>query len=146
MKDESSSEMPEAFPVLSAPRTAALFGFASTLGSAIAAWKAGVAAAARKASPIRWPTVENRIDRKTAVPRVPPICRKNSDDDVAVPMSFGGTAFCTASTRGWNSRPRPMPNTAEYRPTVEIGVATWSRESSSAPTISRAVPMIGKIL
>ena len=57
-------------------------------------------------------TVENRIDRNTAVPSVPPIWRKNVADEVATPMSCGGTAFCTASTSGCMLKPSPRPNSA----------------------------------
>ena len=59
------------------------------------------------------PTVEKRTDRNTAVPSVPPICRKKSDDEVATPMSRTGTAFCTASTSGCIVSPSPSPNTID---------------------------------
>ena len=55
-------------------------------------------------------TVENRIDRKTAVPSVPPIWRVNVADDVATPISRGDTAFWTASVSGWKLKPSPSPN------------------------------------
>ena len=73
---------------------------------------------------MRSPTVENRIDRKTAVPSVPPIWRKNVADEVATPMSCGGTEFCTASTSGCMQKPRPMPNTAERTSVMPSGVST----------------------
>src|SRR5665648_432265 len=112
MKDESSIDggCPVPFSIFS---TGAFAGLPTTVGSVSAAWNAGVCAAARNAAPILSPTVENRIDRNTAVPSVPPIWRKNSDDDVATPMSRGGTAFCTASTSGWKQKPRPMPKIAD---------------------------------
>ena len=46
------------------------------------------------------------------MPSVPPIWRKNVADEVATPMSCGGTAFCTASTSGCMLKPSPMPKTA----------------------------------
>ena len=41
------------------------------------------------------------------MPSVPPIWRKNVADDVATPMSCGGTAFWMASTSGCMLMPRP---------------------------------------
>ena len=118
MNDESFSEIPEpTAPPWSIWSTGWFAGSASTALSASAAWNSGVVAAVWNAAPILAPTVENRIERNTAVPSVPPICRKNSDDDVAVPMSRGGTAFCTASTSGWKQKPRPKPKTAERQAT-----------------------------
>ena len=90
----------------------ALAGLAATTGSAAAAWNAGVPTAAANAVRMLSPTVENRIDRKTATPSVPPICRKNVADAVATPMSLAGTAFCTASTRVCMHRPTPSPKIA----------------------------------
>ena len=58
------------------------------------------------------PTVLNRIDRKTAVPIVAPIWRKNVTEDVATPMSCGGIAFWTASVIGCITLPRPKPKIA----------------------------------
>src|SRR5665648_419961 len=101
--------------------------------------------AVQNAVPILSPTVENRIDRNTAVPSVPPIWRKNSDDDVATPMSRGGTAFCTASTSGWKQKPRPMPKIADRHPTSTNDDDAVSWESASAPSASSPVPRIGKI-
>ena len=58
------------------------------------------------------PAVENRIDRNTAVPSAPPICRVKVAVEVATPIWFGGTAFCTARVSGWKLKPRPMPKTS----------------------------------
>ena len=76
-------------------------------GLAAAAWKSGVPAADFSAAAILSPTVLNRIDRKTATPSVPPICRKNVDEAVATPMSRGATEFCTASISGCIVLPSP---------------------------------------
>ena len=69
----------------------------------------GVGTAARRADWIFSPAVENRIDRKTAVPSAPPICRVKVAVDVATPICCWGTAFCTARVSGWKLKPRPMP-------------------------------------
>ena len=62
-------------------KNGALAGLARTAGSAIAAWNAGsVRAADVNAVEILSGSVENRIEKKTAVPTVPPIWRKNVDD------------------------------------------------------------------
>ncbi len=58
------------------------------------------------------PACENRMDRKIAVPSVPPTERKNVEEAEATPMSLAGTAFCMASTRLCMFRPSPMPKTA----------------------------------
>ena len=56
-------------------------------------------------------TVENRMDRNTAVPSVPPIWRVKVAVEVATPICCGDTAFCTARVSGWKLKPRPMPKT-----------------------------------
>ena len=76
-------------------------------GFCAAAWKSGVPAAAFSAEAMLSPTVLNRMDRKTATPSVPPICRKNVEDAVATPMSRGQTEFCMASISGCMVLPRP---------------------------------------
>ena len=53
--------------------------------------------------------VENRIDRNTAVPSVPPIWRVKVAVEVATPICCGGTAFCTARVSGWKLKPSPRP-------------------------------------
>ena len=105
-------DAPPSPPPASAASTGWLAGFARTAGSASAAWKAGVPAAARNCSAMLPVTVLNTMDRKIAVPSVPPSWRKNVDDPVATPMSRGGTAFCTASTSVCMQEPRPRPNIA----------------------------------
>ena len=55
------------------------------------------------------PAVENRIDRNTAVPSAPPICRVKVAVEVATPIWVGGTAFCTARVSGWKLKPSPIP-------------------------------------
>ena len=79
--------------------------------SAAACWAASgfVCAAWRICSGISVPSRENRIDRNTAVPSVPPIWRKNVTDDVATPISRGETAFCTARMIGCMLKPSPRP-------------------------------------
>ncbi len=69
---------------------------------------------------------EKRIERKTAVPSVPPIWRVKVADEVATPMSRRSTAFCTARVSGWKLKPRPMPK-------KNIAIMTFHR-SVSAPT------------
>ena len=92
------------------------------------------------------PTVENSTDRNTAVPRVPPICRKNSDDDVATPMSRTCTAFCTASTSGCIVKPSPSPNRIDTANTNGSVVPASRREKNRAPRPMRTVPITGKAL
>ena len=52
------------------------------------------------------------MDRKIAVPSVPPTERKNVEAAEATPMSLAGTAFCMASTRLCMFMPSPMPKIA----------------------------------
>ena len=55
------------------------------------AGNAGSLCEAVVSAPLIWSgRVENRTDRNTAVPRVPPIWRKNVTDEVATPISRGG--------------------------------------------------------
>ena len=53
------------------------------------------------------PTLPNSTDKKIATPRVPPIWRKNVADDVATPMSRGGTDDCRISSSGCMQLPSP---------------------------------------
>ena len=126
--------------------TAALAGSASTSGSWMAARNAGSANASANRAAIRSPTVPNRIDRNTAVPSVPPICRKKVAELVATPMSVAGTAFCTARTIGCRFPPRPRPNTTITTDVCHSGVVAviWAKRTSA--TTSRAVPTTGKTL
>ena len=126
--------------------TGAFAGSARTAGSASAAWNPAVGASRANALAMLPPTVENRIDRKTAVPSVPPTCRKNSAEAVATPMSLTWTAFCTARTSGCIVNPRPSPKTRESAKTTSSVVSTESRENSSAPMPISNVPITGKIL
>ncbi len=114
MKEESCRAPPASplAPPLSMANTGALFGSLTTLGSWIAAWNAWVGTTLVNASLIFSPTLLNSMDRKTAVPRVPPMERKNVAEAVATPMSRGGTAFCVARVSVCMHRPSPMPNTA----------------------------------
>ncbi len=129
-----------------AARIGAFAGSASTAGSRSRAWNAGSVAAARNASPTRWATVENSSDRNTAVPTVPPICRKNVADAVATPMSRGGIAFCTASTRGCMMPPSPQPVSTMISATCQYGVSMPIRESNPIPMIIRDTPSTGQTL
>ncbi len=52
-----------------------------------------------------------RIAPNSAVPKDPPICRKNATDDVATPMSLRSTEFCTTTIRTCMVRPSPRPMT-----------------------------------
>ena len=92
------------------------------------------------------PTVENRTDRNTAVPSVPPIWRKNSDDDVATPMSRTCTAFCTASTSGCMVKPSPSPNSTETEKTNGSVVPDSRRREQQRAGAMRMVPTTGNIL
>ena len=78
-------------------------------GSFSAAWNSGPARCRFIASAMLPGTVENRIDRNTAVPMVPPIWRVKVAVEVATPISRGLTAFCTARVSGWKLNPRPRP-------------------------------------
>ena len=95
--------------------------------------------AVRNASPIRSPAVPNRIDRNTAVPSVPPICRKNVAEAVATPMSRGATAFCTASMSGLHAATEAE---AEHRHVTiasrQNGVSTPIRRETAARRIIAA--------
>ena len=126
--------------------TAALAGSATTAGSCVAARNAGSLNASANRAAMRSPTVPNRIDRNTAVPSVPPICRKNVAELVATPMSVAGTAFCTASTMGCRLPPSPRPNSTMTMDVIHSGVVavTWANRSSA--TTSRAVPTTGNTL
>ncbi len=92
------------------------------------------------------PAVENRIDRNTAVPSVPPTWRKKVADEVATPISRGSTAFCTARISGCMLPPRPRPNTTMITIVIHIGVSTPIRLNANAPTVSSTAPTTGKIL
>ena len=87
----------------------------------------------------------NSTERNTAVPRVPPIWRKKVADEVATPMSLGGTAFWIASTRVCMLKPSPRPKMKAKTSTQTIEVSAATRESSSIPATSRKRPTIGKI-
>ena len=115
-------------------------------GSATRRLERGRLAAVRNADEMLSPTVENSTDRKTAVPSVPPICRKNSDDDVATPMSRTGTAFCTASTSGCIVKPSPSPNRTEQAKMNCSVVSVWRRENISEPLAMSIVPTTGNAL
>ena len=102
-RESSPVRNDESFSVEPAPPTApdlSCLANSAFFGSASAAMKSGVLFAAPNAAAMFFGRVLNRIDRKTATPSVPPICRKNVADDVATPMSRGETAFCTARIIG----------------------------------------------
>ncbi len=100
-------------PPWDSAKNGALTGLARTAGSAIAAWNAGsVCAADVSAVEILSGSVENRIEKNTAVPIVPPSWRKNVELAVTTPMSRAGDAFCTARTSVCMQLPRPRPNIA----------------------------------
>ena len=86
----------------------------------------------------------NRIDRKTATPSVPPICRKNVADAVPTPMSRGETAFWMASTSGCRQLPRPRPKMSITIMVCQMGVSAPTCANSSRPTSISEAPMIGK--
>jgi hypothetical protein len=114
-KNEESCNTPLAFPTPPAPparivcSTAALAGLLRTAGSASADWNSGVTAMVRNASAILPLAVENKIDRNTATPKVPPIFRKNVADAVATPISRAGTAFCADMMSVCRQPPSPRP-------------------------------------
>ena len=67
-------------------------------------------------------------------------------DEVATPMSCGGTAFCTARVSGCKLKPSPMPKTSMTISVCHSGVSTLDVvEDEAATTASSAEPMIGKI-
>jgi hypothetical protein len=107
-----ASPLPPAPPSPMASSTMRLAGLARIAGSASAARNSGVGATVRNASAILVPTTENRIDRNTATPSVPPICRKKVAEAVATPMSRAGTAFCTAMMSVCRQNPNPKPKRA----------------------------------
>ena len=85
----------------------------------------------------------NRIASEMAAPNVPPSERKNVTEEVATPMSWGGSAFCTAMTSVCIDRPSPMPISSMKTIACHSGVSTSSvRMSSSARNIV-AVPATG---
>jgi len=102
-------EPPDCCAAWSCSAKALLVAGSPPVGLRRAAWNAGVGAIDANASEILVPACEKRIDRKTAVPSVPPIWRVKVADEVATPMSRRSTAFCTARVSGWKLKPRPMP-------------------------------------
>ena len=88
----------------------------------------------------------NRIDRKIATPRVPPIWRKKVADEVPTPMSRGETAFWMASTSGCRLLPSPRPKISMTTPVCHSGVSAPTRLNRINPISISEVPMIGKIL
>ena len=89
------------------------------------------------------PTVEKRIERKIATPRVPPIWRKKVAEAVATPISVGGTALWTVSSSGCMHEPSPSPRTNIETLTSGSGVSAVVKESRNRPTTITAEPMIG---
>ncbi len=87
-------------------------GSARTAGSRRAARKEAVSATDVKASAIFPGTWVNSRVVNTAVPAVPPICRKNVEEALATPMSCGGTVFCIARTSVCMQQPSPRPRTS----------------------------------
>ena len=114
------------------------------VGLRSAAWNAGVGAIAAKASVIFVPACEKRIERKTAVPSVPPIWRVKVADDVATPMSRRSTAFCTARVSGWKLKPRPMPKKNITIIVFHSGVSAPTKWKAKSDRTRIAAPMIGK--
>ncbi|MEG8033776.1 hypothetical protein QP157_00210 [Sphingomonas sp. LR61] len=86
----------------------------------------------------------NRTDSSTAVPMVPPICRKNVAALVATPMSRGDTEFCAARVSVCMScpSPRPMPNMPSIR--NQRGRSAVRNVRTVKPMAVNAVPVIGK--
>lgn len=104
--------------------------------------------AERMAFAIRSPTVPNRIDRNTAVPAVPPICRKNVAAEVATPMSCGRTSLVAASTSVCIEapRPRPRPITKAITMTKASEVSTVIVDSPNSAAAIRPIPATANIL
>jgi len=150
MKDESCSAAlvapPVPPPLLMRFSTGALFGLAVTAGSWSADWNCGVREMVANADAILLPTVLNRMDRNTAVPSVPPICRKKVADEVATPMSRAGTAFCTAMTSVCMQPPSPSPKMNIQMSVRHSGVSASIVFSSTRADAISSVPMTGKIL
>ena len=90
-------------------------------------------------------SVVSRTDRNTAVPRVPPFCRKNVTDEVATPISRGETAFWMARMIGCMFPPSPSPTIGMIRAVFQSGVSAPISENRNSPTTMSPVPMIGKI-
>ncbi len=97
-------------PPCTACSTGWFAGLLITAGSRSADWNSGVGAIARNAAAILSGRPLKSTDRKIAVPSVPPICRKNVADEVATPMSCGGTAFWIARMSVCMFMPSPSPN------------------------------------
>ncbi len=81
---------------------------------------------------------------KIAVPKDPPIDRKNVAPEVATPSSLCGTAFCTMMTSTCITPPRPMPRTSMYSESSTEDVPTPMRDSRNRPSVIVAVPAIGQ--
>ena len=77
---------------------------------------------------------------RALTPIEPPIERKKATTELAAPMSLCAVLFWTASTRFCMVAPSPSPITAIEAPTYTSGVASSIRESSSRPTMTRAMP------
>ena len=65
-------------------------------------------------------------------------------EEVATPMSCGGTEFCMARTRVCMLKPRPRPKIRAKPPTTTIEVSTVIVEYRNMPRVKSTEPAIGK--
>ena len=83
------------------------------------------------------------MERNTAVPSVPPICRVKVAVAVATPICCGGTAFCTARVSGWKLKPRPTPKKTMTTIVCQSGVSYATNRKAKSDSMSSAAPMTG---
>jgi len=76
---------------------------------------------------------------------VPPICRKNVAEDVAMPIALGGTEDCMVSISGCMQLPTPYPTKSIMTPTTPRWVSAEIVVSANMPSAISAEPKIGKI-
>ena len=73
----------------------------------------------------------------------PPMERKNVTDEVATPIWFIGTEFCTTRVSTCMNRPSPAPKTRMSAPTTTSDVCAPMCVSRISPMVTRIVPTSG---
>ncbi len=86
-----------------------------------------------------------RIERNTATPIVPPICRKKVAAAVETPISLGGNAFCTAMVSGCMRLPSPNPVQTMKIIVSHRGLSAFTKCSRNRPSVNMDAPMSGNI-
>ncbi len=84
--------------------------------------------------------VVNRIDRKAAVPTVPPLERKKLTDAVAAPMSVRGTSHCASVVSVCIDAPSPAPIRAMPSAGCHSGLSARSVAKTSIAAVNEPTP------